>query len=97
MSHSQWTTSSTAGRSIPTDALSTSTPSFAKHALEYLTCFLTRLMFNPMRSWLTRGPLSKLWHDFVWSPVPIHYKISVFAYVCSYYGSSFCHQPGIVC
>ncbi|EJD37769.1 hypothetical protein AURDEDRAFT_116681 [Auricularia subglabra TFB-10046 SS5] len=45
----------------------------------------SELMFNPLRYWLTRGPITKQFHKFFWCPVPIHYKISMMAYMFSYY------------
>ncbi|KAH7103336.1 glycosyl transferase family group 2-domain-containing protein [Auriculariales sp. MPI-PUGE-AT-0066] len=45
----------------------------------------SELLFNPFRYWFTRGPVTKQFHKFVWSSVPIHYKISMMAYMFSYY------------
>ncbi|KZV91292.1 hypothetical protein EXIGLDRAFT_770018 [Exidia glandulosa HHB12029] len=45
----------------------------------------SELMFNPIRYWFTRGPITKQFHKFIWSAVPIHYKISMMAYMFSYY------------
>ncbi|KZV89656.1 hypothetical protein EXIGLDRAFT_740933 [Exidia glandulosa HHB12029] len=45
----------------------------------------SELMFHPIRSWFTRGPITKQFRTFVWSSVPIHYKISMMAYMFSYY------------
>ncbi|KZV85043.1 hypothetical protein EXIGLDRAFT_775927 [Exidia glandulosa HHB12029] len=44
------------------------------------------LLFNPLYQWFYKGPVTKRMHQFVWSPVPIHYKLSVLAYMFSYYG-----------
>ncbi|KIJ39927.1 hypothetical protein M422DRAFT_174596 [Sphaerobolus stellatus SS14] len=45
----------------------------------------SELLFNPFRKWY-KGPVTKEIHRFVWSTVPLHYKISVMAYMFSYYG-----------
>ena len=46
----------------------------------------SELLFNPLIQWFTRGPISAQMHRFVWSAAPLHYKISMFAYMFSYYG-----------
>lgn len=45
-----------------------------------------RLLFNPFVRWFTRGPIAKQIHRFIWSNAPFHYKISMLAYMFSYYG-----------
>ncbi|THV05223.1 hypothetical protein K435DRAFT_745439 [Dendrothele bispora CBS 962.96] len=44
------------------------------------------LLFNPLVRWPVSGPISKRIRNFVWSNVPVHYKLNVLAYMFSYYG-----------
>ncbi|KAK7472064.1 hypothetical protein VKT23_000178 [Stygiomarasmius scandens] len=44
------------------------------------------LLFNPFIKWFRRGPFAKQIRRFMWSSAPLHYKISVLAYMFSYYG-----------
>ncbi|KAL4071885.1 glycosyl transferase family group 2-domain-containing protein [Scleroderma citrinum] len=44
------------------------------------------LIFNPLVQWWRKGPVSKQLRIFVWSGAPVHYKISMMAYMFSYYG-----------
>ncbi|PPR00631.1 hypothetical protein CVT24_005477 [Panaeolus cyanescens] len=44
------------------------------------------LLFNPLVQWLRKGPINAQIHKFLWSKAPIHYKISMLAYMFSYYG-----------
>ncbi|OJA16706.1 hypothetical protein AZE42_11524 [Rhizopogon vesiculosus] len=44
------------------------------------------LLFNPFVQWIYKGPINHQIHKFVWSTAPIHYKISMMAYMFSYYG-----------
>lgn len=44
------------------------------------------LLFNPFVKWLYKGPINPQIHKFMWSPAPLHYKISMMAYIFSYYG-----------
>ncbi|KAF8631461.1 hypothetical protein AX15_002398 [Amanita polypyramis BW_CC] len=44
------------------------------------------LLFNPFVQWLRKGPINHQIHHFLWSKAPIHYKISMLAYMFSYYG-----------
>ncbi|EKM53202.1 uncharacterized protein PHACADRAFT_259384 [Phanerochaete carnosa HHB-10118-sp] len=46
----------------------------------------SELLFNPLVQWWRRGPINKQIHKFLWSKAPIHYKISMMAYMFSYYG-----------
>ncbi|KAL0953496.1 hypothetical protein HGRIS_004724 [Hohenbuehelia grisea] len=46
----------------------------------------SELLFNPVRTWLWKGPIAKQIRHFLWSSAPIHYKISMLAYMFSYYG-----------
>ncbi|KAI1784473.1 glycosyl transferase family group 2-domain-containing protein [Ganoderma leucocontextum] len=44
------------------------------------------LIFNPLIDWWRLGPINKQLKTFVWSSAPVHYKISMMAYMFSYYG-----------
>lgn len=44
------------------------------------------LMFNPVKDWWYLGPITKQLRVFLWSNAPFHYKISMLAYMSSYYG-----------
>ncbi|KAI0808303.1 glycosyl transferase family group 2-domain-containing protein [Fomes fomentarius] len=44
------------------------------------------LIFNPLIDWWRLGPITKQLRTFVWSSAPVHYKISMMAYMFSYYG-----------
>lgn len=43
------------------------------------------LVFNPLHTWLWKGPFSKLFLTFLWSSLPLSSKITIFGYVTSYY------------
>ncbi|KAJ3310265.1 hypothetical protein HDU76_003408 [Blyttiomyces sp. JEL0837] len=45
----------------------------------------SELMFNPFKFWLTRGPFTKLFRTFVTSNMPPTSKISIIAYMGTYY------------
>ncbi|KAK7044002.1 hypothetical protein VNI00_008170 [Paramarasmius palmivorus] len=45
-----------------------------------------RLLFNPVVEWWRKGPIAPQIHRFMWSNAPLHYKISMMAYMFSYYG-----------
>ncbi|KAL0066289.1 hypothetical protein AAF712_006720 [Marasmius tenuissimus] len=44
------------------------------------------LLFNPLVQWWRLGPITKQLRTFIWSGAPVHYKISMMAYMFSYYG-----------
>ncbi|GBE85655.1 glycosyl transferase family group 2-domain-containing protein [Sparassis latifolia] len=44
------------------------------------------LIFNPFIEWWRKGPVTKQLHTFIWSQAPVHYKITMMAYMFSYYG-----------
>ncbi|RDX50631.1 hypothetical protein OH76DRAFT_1402239 [Lentinus brumalis] len=44
------------------------------------------LIFNPLKDWWRLGPITKQLRIFIWSAAPVHYKISMMAYMFSYYG-----------
>ncbi|KAH8096816.1 glycosyl transferase family group 2-domain-containing protein [Cristinia sonorae] len=46
----------------------------------------SELLFNPIVQWFRRGPICHQIHRFLWSSAPVHYKISMMAYMFSYYG-----------
>jgi hypothetical protein len=50
----------------------------------------TTVLFHPLRYWPTRGPFTKLFRDFVRSPIPLTSKITIMSYIGTYYaiGSS---------
>jgi cellulose synthase/poly-beta-1,6-N-acetylglucosamine synthase-like glycosyltransferase len=54
------------------------------------------LLFNPLVQWWRRGPIAKQIHRFVWSNAPVHYKISMMAYMFSYYGIAASITIGII-
>ena len=43
-----------------------------------------RLLFHPLVQWWRKGPIAHQIHRFMWSNAPIHYKISMMAYMFSY-------------
>jgi len=46
----------------------------------------SELLFNPFSKWFTKGPINSAIHRFVWCSAPLHYKLSMLAYMFSYYG-----------
>ncbi|KAF5347443.1 hypothetical protein D9756_011118 [Leucocoprinus leucothites] len=44
------------------------------------------LLFNPLKDWWRLGPITKQLRTFIWSGAPVHYKLSMMAYMFSYYG-----------
>jgi hypothetical protein len=38
-----------------------------------------RLLFNPFIKWFYKGPINHQIHKFIWSPAPLHYKVSMMA------------------
>jgi cellulose synthase/poly-beta-1,6-N-acetylglucosamine synthase-like glycosyltransferase len=47
---------------------------------------VAEMMFNPIVRWWRVGPINKQLRTFLHSPAPIHYKISMLAYMFSYFG-----------
>ncbi|OCK77120.1 hypothetical protein K432DRAFT_418823 [Lepidopterella palustris CBS 459.81] len=45
----------------------------------------SELMFNPLRTWLWRGPFSKLFRTFLWSNMKISSKFTILGYIGTYY------------
>ncbi|KAJ3741000.1 putative glycosyltransferase family 2 protein [Lentinula detonsa] len=54
------------------------------------------LLFNPLSQWWRRGPISRQIRRFIWSNAPVHYKISMMAYMFSYYGIAASITIGII-
>ncbi|KAM6494911.1 Glycosyl transferase family group 2 domain containing protein [Amanita muscaria] len=54
------------------------------------------LLFNPLVQWWRRGPINPQIHRFLWSRAPLHYKISMLAYMFSYYGIACAVVVGVV-
>ncbi|KIO11572.1 hypothetical protein M404DRAFT_126638 [Pisolithus tinctorius Marx 270] len=46
----------------------------------------SELLFHPLHQWIYKGPINKEIHTFIWSNAPTHYKISMMAYMFSYFG-----------
>ena len=44
----------------------------------------SELLFNPISKWLTKGPINVAIHRFIWCGAPLHYKITILAYMFSY-------------
>ncbi|KAI0089907.1 glycosyl transferase family group 2-domain-containing protein [Irpex rosettiformis] len=44
------------------------------------------LIFHPLVQWWYKGPITKQLRIFLWSSAPVHYKVSMMAYMFSYYG-----------
>ncbi|KJA14928.1 hypothetical protein HYPSUDRAFT_48741 [Hypholoma sublateritium FD-334 SS-4] len=51
-----------------------------------ITFGCNELMFNPIKDWWYLGPITKQLRIFLLSNAPSHYKISMLAYMSSYYG-----------
>jgi len=54
------------------------------------------LLFNPFIQWWYKGPISLQIHRFIWSKAPLHYKISMLAYMFSYYGIAAAITIGVI-
>ncbi|PBK61701.1 hypothetical protein ARMSODRAFT_1025432 [Armillaria solidipes] len=54
------------------------------------------LLFNPLVQWFRKGPIAHQINRFMWCKAPIHYKISVMAYMFSYYGIAAAVTSGII-
>ncbi|EJD07746.1 uncharacterized protein FOMMEDRAFT_74790 [Fomitiporia mediterranea MF3/22] len=46
----------------------------------------SELLFYPIKDWWRKGPINHQIHRFIWGPAPLHYKLSMLAYMFSYYG-----------
>ncbi|KAK0475534.1 glycosyl transferase family group 2-domain-containing protein [Armillaria novae-zelandiae] len=54
------------------------------------------LLFNPLVQWFRKGPIAHQINRFMWCKAPIHYKLSVMAYMFSYYGIAASVTIGII-
>lgn len=45
----------------------------------------SELIFHPLKDWLTKGPFTKLFRNFIVSPMPLPCKFTIMAYVGTYY------------
>ncbi|KAH0367056.1 hypothetical protein KCU65_g4911, partial [Aureobasidium melanogenum] len=45
----------------------------------------SELVFNPLRSWFTRGPFTKLFRSFIMSGMPFPSKLTILSYIRTYY------------
>jgi len=54
------------------------------------------LLFNPLVQWWRKGPINHQIHKFMWSPAPLHYKVSMMAYMFSYYGIACSITIGVI-
>lgn len=48
----------------------------------------SELVFHPFKTWIRRGPITPLFRKFLWSNIPLHSKISISAYIFSYWAIS---------
>ncbi|WVR04423.1 hypothetical protein IAU60_001425 [Kwoniella sp. DSM 27419] len=48
----------------------------------------SELLFQPLKRWFTKGPITPLFHEFVWSSIPMHSKFTISGYIFSYYAIS---------
>ncbi|RDB26851.1 hypothetical protein Hypma_005327 [Hypsizygus marmoreus] len=56
----------------------------------------SELLFNPLIEWFRRGPIAHQIHKFLWSSAPMHYKVSMMAYMFSYYGIAGAVTIGVI-
>ncbi|KAJ7222442.1 glycosyl transferase family group 2-domain-containing protein [Mycena pura] len=57
----------------------------------------SELLFHPLVQWWRRGPVTKQIHKFLWcKAAPMHYKISMMAYMFSYYGIAASVTIGVI-
>ncbi|KAF7430553.1 hypothetical protein PC9H_006261 [Pleurotus ostreatus] len=54
------------------------------------------LLLNPIYTWPWKGPFAPQIRRFLWSSAPIHYKISMLAYMFSYYGIASALSMGVL-
>ncbi|WWC87221.1 uncharacterized protein L201_002109 [Kwoniella dendrophila CBS 6074] len=48
----------------------------------------SELLFHPFKQWFTKGPITPLFHRFMWSNIPMHSKFTICGYIFSYYAIS---------
>lgn len=46
-------------------------------------------MLNPIKTWLWKGPFSKLFRNFLWSDVASAHKVTTLSYLATYYAIAF--------
>ncbi|KAF8201059.1 glycosyl transferase family group 2-domain-containing protein [Mycena galopus ATCC 62051] len=57
----------------------------------------SELLFHPLVQWWRRGPVTHQIHKFLWcKAAPMHYKISMMAYMFSYYGIAASVTIGVI-
>jgi hypothetical protein len=56
----------------------------------------SELLLNPLAQWWRRGPVAHQTHRFLWSAAPFHYKISMHAYMFSYFGIAASVTIGVI-
>jgi len=56
----------------------------------------SELLFNPLVQWFRKGPIAHQIHRFMWCKAPMHYKISMMAYMFSYYGIAASVTIGVI-
>ncbi|KAJ7366666.1 glycosyl transferase family group 2-domain-containing protein [Mycena albidolilacea] len=57
----------------------------------------SELLFHPLVQWWRRGPVTAQIHKFLWcKAAPMHYKISMMAYMFSYYGIAASVTIGVI-
>lgn len=49
---------------------------------------ISEIIFNPLIQWPRRGPFTKLFRRFLWSPIPPQAKWGILSYMLSYYAIS---------
>ena len=79
-----WTTNLTDGRNTHMVRLSLLVILMGSDIHWHLGC--NELLFNPLVDWWRLGPITKQLRLFLWSDAPVHYKITMMAYMFSYYG-----------
>jgi hypothetical protein len=45
----------------------------------------SELVFQPLKAWIFKGPITPLFHQFIWSSIPLHSKFTICGYIFSYY------------
>lgn len=60
-------------------------PRFEADSLFRYAYGCSEMVFNPLYKWPTKGPFTKLIRTFLGSRMMLSSKISVFAYICSYF------------
>jgi hypothetical protein len=61
------------------------TPADELNRWEKYSYGVAEMMFNPLVRWWRAGPINKQLRTFLFSKTPVHYKISMLAYMFSYF------------